>query len=997
MVSREDKIKLIEHMSKVTGVNYSDEQMKILQHQDGMCILACAGSGKALENGTGVLTPKGYVPIEKLSVGDICYDEKGNEQTIEGVFPQGKKEVYKVVFSDGAIIRCCGEHLWTYKSIDDFQWKTEKLEDILNNGYEGTHIPITQPVEFKGEELPIKPYVLGALIGTSGDKYVDKIPYMYKYASINDRKELLKGLIETCGTVEGKDNKIRLYCSELIGDITFIAETLGMLVSKSEVETDECKCYELVMSASSEVRREIKEIVKTEELSEMTCIKVSSSNGLFLTEHCVVTHNTTVLTHLLANRILSGEIEDTDKVLCTTYSKAGATEMEERLEKLFRRLGIRSRISVKTLHSTYLNILKHFGFTTEVINNKNRLKYIAESCRDAGATLGDDDLQLIDSLLSYQVNNLMSDEALLKSYVYTLEDVDLAQYTAIRVGYNTRKQKEGVIDFDDMQLYMYTLIVQQKREDIIAYCRSLWTDFYIDEAQDMSKIQFAITRQMATDPKKIVFIGDDDQCIYQWRGADPSIILNICGYYDIDKFVLSTNYRCSDNIVSRAYTGIVNNTRRSEKQMKAHNSGGRIRVCDTGGGNLYNQAKHAFIHIKKLITEEKAMPHEIAVLSRNNQHLAILNSMLFREGIYCETSSDMKFTTGTMYRDIKNVIELAHNGYNTHLTESTLWRLCIYLGSRGGRQIAQFQNSAGLRLSDTLGFMLKNFTRKNIDWKGDLKIPATAKGRIEMFMNSLQDGTKNYMELIYKLLVEKDMQKRITGLLNMYLEATDFMYRTQDRKRSIEGMVAYTIDLLNTMGLNSLKAFFRASEQFESGKMAIPGSKICMSTMHGAKGREWPHVVIFGADNVSFPSFEGLTAMSKNGVSTSDVSASLDEERRLHYVALTRAKEDLVLFTDSNNTSVFTLEAFNVMTTKPGESNAHIISMASTGGLYKNIIEKAKKELFTEGNPFYYSLDVKEAKCDNVFEYYGKEDNSSLGVSLDSIQTAKPETSGLDY
>lgn len=713
---------------------------------------------------------------------------------------------------------------------------------------------------------------------------------------------------------------------------------------------------------------------------------------------CAGSGKTTILTHLLAKRVISGEISDVSKLLCTTYSKAGATEMDERLKKLFDRLGMKSNMTVKTLHAFYLMVLRHFGFPTEVVSTKMRLQFLTASCKDAKVSLGDDDLQLIDSLLSYQVNNLMSDEALVKSYVYTLENVVQQQYTNIRMGYTNRKQEAGLIDFDDMQLYMYTCLVQQTRPDILAYCRNRWTDFYIDEAQDVSKIQFAILRTLMTDASKMLFIGDDDQCIYQWRGADPSIILDICGYYDIKKALLSTNYRCYGNIVRPAAVGIVNNKRRAEKTMKPFNEGGRLRVCDTKGGSLYNQAKYAYEHIRQMVIEQDVSPQNIAVLSRNNQHLAILNSMLFKDGIYCETAPEMRFTNTNMYKDIRNIIELASNGCNRNITTSNLWRVCIYLGVRGSKMIADIQDSSGARLSDILGYLLTKHTRRNVDWRGSLKIPGTADARLENFCQGLQDSTIDYLVYVYKLLGITDDKKRIAGFLGLYLSATEFMYKSQDRSRSINGMIDYTLDLVNKLGLAKLKAFFRASEQFESGNMAVSGPKVCMCTMHGSKGREWEHVVLFADDNVTFPSFEGIVTMNKNGVHIDDISASLDENRRLHYVAMTRAKSDLTIFTDSNNVSVYALEALGVFTPPQGTSNAHIISMANSGVLYEDLVIRAGELIFDKSSPFHYEVDISKINSTEDTFHYSQEMSSSgnAGISMDSIQTGACQYAGKD-
>ena len=734
------------------------------------------------------------------------------------------------------------------------------------------------------------------------------------------------------------------------------------------------------------------EIIKR--ISRVTSMKYSDEQLKILRHRggmnivaCAGSGKTTILTHLLAKRVLTGEIANTNKLLCTTYSRAGAIEMEERIEKLFKQLGIRSTITVKTLHAFYLMVLKHFGFTVDVIDNSTRMRFILESCRGAGIGLGDEDLQLIDSLLSYQINNLLSDDALVKSYVYTLENVNKAQYTAIRSGYNKRKEEKRLIDFDDMQLYMYNLLVNQRREDMLAYCRAHWTDFYVDEAQDISKIQFAILRELITDHDKMVFIGDDDQCVYEWRGADPSIILDICGVYDIQRFILSTNYRCYGNIVRPAARGIANNTKRSEKTMRPFYEGGQIRVCDTGGGSLYQQSKYAYKHIRDLVMKEGVNPSDIAVLSRNNQHLSIINNLLFKNGIYCEAAQDMKFTGTAMYRDMRNVIEIAKDSRNHNITATTLWRICPYLGTRTSLAIAQLQEFTGVKISDALGYILTKHLNRKVDWNKSIKIPVTAEARIEAFMNKLSYETMNYLKIIYDLIKGKNDVKKVSGLLSLYLEGTSFIYKGQDRERSAEGMVEYILDLLKELGMRKMESFLRASEQFEKGRMAVPGDKVCMTTMHSSKGREWKHVVLFADDNITSPSFEGILNMGMRGVSIGDISANIDENRRLHYVAMTRAKEDLTIFTDKNNISVYTLEAFGIKQTDKNVANAHIISMANSGALYQDLITEAEKRIFNKESEYYYEVDISDLESDSYVDYMGEDSEEyTKGDSLDDIK-----------
>ena len=177
--------------------------------------------------------------------------------------------------------------------------------------------------------------------------------------------------------------------------------------------------------------------------------------------------------------------------------------------------------------------------------------------------------------------------------------------------------------------------------------------------------------------------------------------------------------------------------------------------------------------------------------------------------------------------------------------------------------------------------------------------------------------------------------------------------------------------------------------------MAVPGSKVCMSTMHGAKGREWKHVVLFADDNVTFPSFEGIKSMGEKGVSVSDISASIDENRRLHYVAMTRAKSDLTIFTDLRNISVYTAEALGVFS--GSTNNVRIINMANNGMLEPNIREEVFKLVNSEDNNYKYEIDITNLENGYKMEdTYFNQQTTSTGININSIQTGEFEVNTED-
>ena len=713
---------------------------------------------------------------------------------------------------------------------------------------------------------------------------------------------------------------------------------------------------------------------------------------------CAGAGKTSVLTSLIAKRILTNEIMSTDTLLCTTYSKGGAQEMEERLNNVLKQLGIVKTVQVKTMHAMYLGVLKFFGYPSTVISNSDRRKYIIEACKDVDWYPDDEEYQLLDSLLSYQINNLLSDNDITHSYVFTLDNLSGEDYSKIRKGYNTRKSKARVIDFDDMQLYMYSLLYNQNDQGVLNYCRSLWKDIYVDEAQDMSRIQYAILRKIISDSKRLVLVGDDDQCIYQWRGADPNIILNVCADYDIERFVLSTNYRCAGKIVEKAAVGIVHNKKRSNKSMKPYNDGGEIKICDYGDADLYGMSKYAYVYIKDLVKSGEN-PKDIAVLSRNNAHLCILNNLLFKDGVYCEATNDMKITKNPIYYTIKNVLELSKDTYSQMVVASTLYKLCLYMRKTQAKAVADFQGASGLRLSDALGYILtKILGVKNVAWNKQVNIPNLAVAKVSHSLEFVRCEVVESLVDLYNLLTQLNEKQRFAGCLSMLLIASDFIYGiTPDRKRTFNGLVSYFSILGNDLGIEKLSQFLRATEQYESGNSAIPGDKVCMSTMHGAKGKEWKHVIMFADDNVTFPSFSGINSQLMSGVTTTEVCNGIDENRRLHYVAMTRAKQKLMIFTNKENIGVYLLESLGIMdfrnsTEKKVENtegvsvnDIKIIEMSGRGSLDDNLVEASNAEIFSEGSQYFCDIDISTVDSIKEMDQSLFITSSQNTISLDSL------------
>lgn len=688
---------------------------------------------------------------------------------------------------------------------------------------------------------------------------------------------------------------------------------------------------------------------------------------------CAGSGKTSTTVHLIAKRIKTGEIKDVNKLVYATYSKAGKDEMKDRLDKLLKQLGVNKQVKVCTLHSFFLNILRLFGVTADIIKDGDRRRMILESCKDAGFIPKDDELMTVDNLISYQINCLLSDRKAIECPVNTLEDLTLEQYSAIRAGYTNRKATAKVIDYDDMQTYLYLWVVKfakspnpQQSEvarQIRQYCQAMWHDFYIDEAQDVSKIQFAILKGLITNPEEpnklvvnLTLIGDDDQCIYAWRGSDPSIILTAAPMFNMRNFVLSTNYRCKSEIVNYAATGIVFNDKRFNKGMSAHEEGGQVKIAVSRRKDLCSLSIVGLNQIKKWI-EQGDKESDIAVLVRNNFQASILGNMLLREGIYCACTEESKLTKSSMYADVKMLIEMCEPCWKTAVLSNMLWKLCKYMNTGTARAIANFQDSSALSIKDALGWLIKEFIDNSIQFDAKVTVNLQSKEKMRYYINRMMNDTKADMITLYNALCCEDKAQCLRTLTTFYLTSTSFLYKTEDKQRSVTGLVVYINNLVKKDGFDNMKDFLRVTEQYESGRMGVIGDRLTISTIHSAKGREWKDVIMFACDNVSQPSFGGIVKMIDDGVPVADICDRLDEDRRLFYVGNTRAKENLLIIT-YEEPSVFILEALGLFKAKDGFSNnSKIVELASAGEGLGPFNGVADDLLLKKDSKYFYEID----------------------------------------
>lgn len=990
---------VIDYMERQLGIKYSSEQKEIMRHCGSSVILACAGSGKALVNGTKVLTNKGFVPIEKISVGDTVYNHYGLEQRVVGVFPQNLDHtIYKVSLNNGLDILCTEDHLWRVKYSGS--WSVVNTETMYNNMSDSARVSYELPsIGFHRdyERAYCKSYVDNAMkylpdlkefVRNVADYNMDYdgIPWKEDMREIVCVKHMekfyetackIRNDIEACERVGNyyQDYSIFLEWRRLC--LCYIENSLKNKKAQEDIEKA-CRVFGVTskyrIKSSGEIRKERLKIVNIQMIDgcmPSTCIKVDNEEGVFIAEDYIPTHNTTINTHLIAKRIQTREIQDTDKLIYATYNRAGMEEMQQRMSDILKRLGIRNTVKVRTIHSFFLSLIREFGIDAEILSEYDKYRMIGEACKYAGYTPKEDEKTNILNVLSYQINNLVTSAKAMAFSGGNLKDLELWQYDSIISYYANEKSKRNKMDYDDMQSFLYLWLCrwcdsenESEREisrQVREYCKISYNDFYIDEAQDVSKMQFEILRAMMTDPNdknrltaRLTFIGDDDQCIYEWRGSSPSIIQSAGTEFNIKNFVLSSNYRCKSEIVNYATRGIVQNNMRFEKGMKSNDLGGDVKIA-IGGDSYCDFVKSSIIalnHITYLVESGKKQ-RDIAVLARNNGHLTVLSILLLWSGIYSDTTEETKVTNSQIYKDIKMILKLCDDCWDCNLLWKNIWKFYRYTPRNLASMMSSIQNGCGCTIKDTLHILLDNF---GLD-TGEKPEASKNLGPLELkYLKEIRyrsnSELKEVLFKMYEIMCKDNKSLRFKMLSDMFISGQREICKTLDKFREIQGVFKLLNDIaMYKTDFDGLNEFLLMLERYEKGSVGVMGDKITLSTIHSAKGREWKNVIMFACDNVGQPNLESLRNLTYNSseLNEQDINAYIDEERRVFYVGNTRAKDNLLVIT-ANTPSVFLLESLGAEV-----GNKKIIYFSEfRNAVFAENIDLIKNKIKNPESPYYY-------------------------------------------
>ncbi|NFV13587.1 DNA helicase PcrA [Clostridium sporogenes] len=577
---------------------------------------------------------------------------------------------------------------------------------------------------------------------------------------------------------------------------------------------------------------------------------------------------TRVLTYRIAHMIENLNIYPS-KILAITFTNKAAGEMKERIKVLVG--DVVEGMWVSTFHSSCVRILRReidkLGYDKNfTIYDTYDQKTLVKQCMEE-LNINDKDItdREIINTISSQKDNLISPKEFKKFSSGNYRKDKIADAYIL---YQKKLKTNNALDFDD--LIYKTVELFKTNKEVLEFYQRKFKYIMVDEYQDTNKSQYELVKLLASVHRNICVVGDDDQCIYEWRGADISNILNFEKDYKEAKVIkLEQNYRSKGNILNAANEVIKNNSQRKNKVLRTENeNGNKIKVFRAYSD--IDEAKFVASEIKKIIKDSDKSFNDFAVLYRTNAQSRIFEDIFMKADIPYRLIGGLKFYDRKEIKDLMAYLKLINNP----LDDISLRRIINVpkrsIGDATVKKVQEFANEMDecmysvlldadqiLTLSQRSITSIKkfvsivnNFIRK----KDDISVSALIKEVLEDtgYLKELKNS-KN-----------PDDVSRVENLKELVSAASDFERESEDKSLgTFLEKVALVTDIDNY------------DENSES---------VAMMTVHSAKGLEFPVVFMVGMENGIFPGTQSLSDPKE-----------MEESRRLCYVAITRAKEQLYI------------------------------------------------------------------------------------------------------
>src|SRR3972149_2257253 len=591
---------------------------------------------------------------------------------------------------------------------------------------------------------------------------------------------------------------------------------------------------------------------------------------------------TKVITHRISHLIKRGHASP-ENILALTFTNKAADEMRNRVEKIIGLNGLNraSGCWISTFHSACVRILRRdidklgFGRDFVIYDANDSLSLLKGCMKELNIS---DDLYppksiagRISNLKNELIEKIQNPEGGLQEIINTV-------YTF----YQRRLKENNALDFDD--LLMKTVLLFENVPDVLKNYKERFKYLMVDEYQDTNHAQYRLVQILSSGHRNICVVGDDDQCIYQWRGATIRNIMEFeRDYPDVKVVKLEENYRSTQNILDAAWAVVSRNLYRKEKKLWTKKSGGE-KIFYYRASSEINEADFITSKIKELCRDGRISYSDVAIFYRTNAQSRVLEDSLRREGIPYKIYGGLKFFERKEVKDILCYLKIVINPSDSISLKRIINIPVRGIGNATVEKIEQYAKFKGINPVEAIKELgVQGFKGSRVQGIGEFNKILKKLGAIIMAY-SVSEVIKKTLEIsgyLEALKNEKtdEAEDRIENLKELITAAEEYEERTADK--SIAGFLD------------------QAALVSDADTISDTSGSVSLMTLHISKGLEFPAVFITGMEGRIFPHIKSI-----------DSEKEMEEERRLCYVGITRAKERLFL-TNAESRRIYGQEMSN--------------------------------------------------------------------------------------
>ena len=578
---------------------------------------------------------------------------------------------------------------------------------------------------------------------------------------------------------------------------------------------------------------------------------------------------TRVLTHRVAYLIEQGVAPW--NILAITFTNKAAGEMRERVDKL---VGLGSdSIWVSTFHSTCVRILRRYidrlGYDTSfsIYETDDQQSVMKEVCKKLQIDTKIYKERMLLGAISHAKDELMNP---VQMQLDAGSDWNQQKIAGVYAEYQAQLHKNNALDFDD--LIMKTVELFQNCPDVLDFYQERFRYIMVDEYQDTNTAQFKLVSLLAAKYRNLCVVGDDDQSIYRFRGANIMNILNFEQVFPDAKVIkLEQNYRSTSNILNAANEVIHHNQGRKDKRLWTDNGAG-VPVRFRQFQNAFEEAEHVIGNITSHIQKEEAEYKDHAILYRTNAQSRLFEEKLIYANIPYKIIGGVNFYARKEIKDLLAYLKTVDNG-----RDEVAVRRIINVPKRG-IGATTLSRVGEYAVANDMGFYEALLNAEQIPGigRGASKVlPFTV---LIQTLRAKQEHAK-VSELLETILEETGYRRELI------LEGTD---ESEARLENIDELMSKVKDYDENAENPSLSGFLEeVALVADIDNLEEESNHVVLMTLHSAKGLEFPYVYMVGLEEGMFPSYMSIVA--------DNPQEEIEEERRLCYVGITRAKKELTM------------------------------------------------------------------------------------------------------